>query len=244
MIKPLKKEKHFATEADMCAHFIGALPAGWTPYAETAGWDILLVRDEDGFQIGIQAKMKCNAHVLSQALESGYSPTGPGPDCRAIMVPLDATVGYIGALSSYIGITVITVSPRKDHYSFSPFLPRPNQQSRDWYEQAPSKRHDLPEYIPDVTAGAAAPVQLTPWKIGAIKIAIALETRGYVTREDFKAYGIDHRRWVPQGWLVSRGGRMTRGVSLPNFEIQHPKVYGEIKARADTWMVSTSPALL
>lgn len=37
----------------MCAAFIAALPEGWVAYPETGGFDIVLLRSADGFQIGI-----------------------------------------------------------------------------------------------------------------------------------------------------------------------------------------------
>lgn len=60
------KPKMFKTEADLCAAFIASIDSRWTPYAETAGWDILLVRHADGFQIGIQAKQKMNTEVVNR----------------------------------------------------------------------------------------------------------------------------------------------------------------------------------
>ena len=232
------KAKSFATEAELCARFIAAIGDGWTAYAETSGWDILLVRKSDGLQIGIQAKLKLNAHVINQAIESKYDVDRAGPDCRAILVPADQGNG-LSSIATYIGITVITVKPETDRHNpvFYPYLPREDRGlSDDWHEQAPLKRHLLPEYVPDVAAGASAPVQLTRWKVSAIKIAVTLELRGYVTRDDFKTHKIDHRRWIPQGWLVSKGGQMTKGVAMPDFAIQHPRVYAEIKADAEKWM--------
>lgn len=238
-----KAEKPFKIEADLCARFISSLKEGWTPYAETAGWDILLVRDADGFQIGIQAKLRLNVKVLNQAIEDGnqWSAERAGPDCRAIMVP-DGEGGGLGAIAAYIGITVIRVRA-KDQWgmpAFEPGLPRIGNEwsERYWFEMAPVKRHKLPEYIPDVAAGASAPVQLTAWKISAIKIAVTLERRGFVTRSDFKQHGIDYRRWIAPkyGWLSVSDGRYTAGPRLPDFKIQHPKVYAEIAAGADEWI--------
>lgn len=229
-----RAEKPFATEAAMCAVFLGALPQGWTPYAETAGWDILLVRD-DGLQIGVQAKLKLNAEVFSQALEDGhsYQVTRSGPDCRAVMVPYSET-GAFGRLAAYIGVTIIHVRGVR---RFQPELPKLGKDywGEQWFEQAPAKRHKLPEYVPDVAAGASAPMQLTDWKISAIKLLHTLEVRGFVTREDFKHYGLDHRRWVPSGWLTCKGGRYF-AAGHPDLKAQHPRVYAEIVADAEKWM--------
>lgn len=236
------KKPPFASEAEMCGVFIAALDPTWTAYAETAGWDILLVRASDGFQIGVQAKLRLNAAVITQALEDYYDRAGP--DCRAVLVP--ESEGKFHRIAAYIGLTVITVRKplgQPSHWAnrlFSPALPDGTKQwgHDDWYELAPLKRHQLPEYVPDVAAGSSAPLQLTAWKISAIKIAIIIETRGYVTRADFKAIGIDHRRWLPQeqAWLATGEQGFTAGKRMPNFRQQHPIVYEQIAADADKWM--------
>lgn len=233
-----KPKTVFATEAEMCAKFIAAVDVTWTCYAETAGWDILLARKSDGLQIGVQAKLRFNPEVINQALESVYDVDRGRPDCRAILVPSYAT-RRLGSIADYIGITVVAVKPECDRWNapFYPYLPREEHGLNDsWHEQAPLKRHRLPEYVPDVAAGASAPLQLTQWKLAAIKIAITLEARGYVTREDFKAHRIDHRRWVPQGWLVCNSGRFRGGPDIPDFKLQHPRVYAEIAADSAKWM--------
>ena len=63
------KSKPFASEADLCAAFLAwaaRTAPGVACYAEWAGWDILLVYPE-GFQLGIQAKLRLNAEVIGQA---------------------------------------------------------------------------------------------------------------------------------------------------------------------------------
>lgn len=233
----MKKKPQFESEVALCAAFIAAIGDDWTSYAETAGWDILLVRKSDGFQIGIEAKLKLNSHVISQAIEQ-YGAMGadhPGPDCRAVLVP-DTDAGGFGRIASYIGITVITVYG-SNHINFWPALPTDQFDWRgDWHEWCPPKRHQLPEYVPDVDAGASAPLQLTKWKIAAMKIAVTLEQRGYVTRTDFKKHGIDHRRWLaPNSWLRPDGGHYVAG-KMPNFKAQHPTVWDQIAADAPKWM--------
>lgn len=244
------KEQIFKTEVELCSRFIAAVDQNeWIVLAEWAGWDILLVRRADGFQIGIEAKLKFNAKVLAQALEEwAISACSPGPDCRAVLVPADATV-TLGPLAAYIGITVIKVyNPGRRgmvNGTFSPQLPKPPSDRRwddhHWHEWCPAQRHKLPEYIPDVAAGAPSPTQLTDWKIKAIKIAVTLATRGYVTREDFKHHQIDHRRWIERGsgWLVPCDGRYAVGPHLPDFRSQHPKVWEQIAADAEKWMPKT-----
>lgn len=245
----MKTPKPFKTEIDLCNRFLSGIGSDWVPYAETAGWDILLVRKADGFQIGIEAKLKLNLHVISQAIEEGssYGAMRAGPDCRAVLVPEFEANGF-DLIAGYIGFTIIRVSsPDRDikRYGrveiFRPYLPKSKDDTnwcREWFECAPAKRHALPEYVPDVSAGASAPLQLTSWKIAAIKIAITLEQRGYLTRADFKHHGIDYRRFIAPGygWLKVENGQYFRGNTFPDFKIQHPRVYDEIAADALKWM--------
>lgn len=244
----MKKSAPFATEVDLCSRFIAGLDKGWTSYAETAGWDILLVRNDDGFQVGIEAKLKLNLQVVNQAIEDSiYWVDHAGPDCRAVLVP--DTEGGFERIAAYIGITIIRVRPPYERGVsgpvFTPYLPKTKEtwNRPEWHEWCPTKRHELPEYVPDVPAGASAPLQLTSWKIAAMKIAIILERRGYVTRSDFKTIGIDHRRWLtPTGWLRAEDGRYFSG-QMPDFKAQHPKVYEQIIADAAKWMPKTEAML-
>lgn len=246
--RKMSKDKPFATEVDLCARFIDGVDQDqWIVLAETASWDILLVRREDGFQIGIQAKLKLNLKVIEQCIECCYtSPITPGPDCRAILVP--SSESGFDNLTAYIGLTVIRVREKAAYIShiFDPQLPTIKDRGwrQQWHEWCPTVRHKLPEYVPDVPAGAPAPTQLTDWKIKAMKIAILLERRGYVTRADFKAIGIDHRRWLrPASWLLVEDGRYVRG-HMPNFKAQHPVVWEQIAADFEKWKPKEEARLL
>ena len=247
----------YATEAEMCAHFMEyAGIVGWACYPETAGWDVLCVR-RDGYQLGVQAKLRANVQVLQQAV--ARETWTDGPDFRAVLVPRwERRAESLRDFSPYIGVTVITArGPGKltargevrHGYGpltcFEPALPDESQTwwRQQWFEALPSRRHRLPEYIPDVKAGAPSPTQLTAWKISAIKIAILLERYGAVTRADFKALGIDHRRWVAAGsasWLQpdrARGGFVLPPNSglVDGFKREHPRNYGEIAADFEKW---------
>jgi hypothetical protein len=230
----------FAREADLCSAFLALVPDGWLAYAETGGFDILLVRQEDGFQIGVQAKLRLNAKVLCQALEMGRASaiTDPNPDCRAVLVPKGAVGADMARLCAHVGLTVIGLDPgRPDR--FAPDLPRLKQdgEGRVWFEQGPSRRIPLPDLVPDVIAGAPAPRKLTAWKIKAMRIAVTLEREGRVVREDFKHHKIDIRRWIAPGsrWLVRDGDGWSRGPGLPDFQAQHPQNWCQIAATCHTW---------
>ena len=89
----MKSKFTFEKETDLCAEFMKRVPSEWVVYPETGGFDIVLVRKEDGFQIGVEAKLKLNGKVISQAAEyagSWYS-CQSGPDCRAVLVPDSAS---------------------------------------------------------------------------------------------------------------------------------------------------------
>lgn len=243
----MKKPKLFATEVDLCAAFLAALPAGWIAYAETAGWDILLVRDADGLQIGIQAKLKLNAHVIAQCLEESgaWAADRAGPDCRAVLVS-EGQTGF-ESITRYIGFTIIRARSASEFGpswgrkpSFQPGLLGEPVSDREWHEWMPAKRHKLPQYVPDVPAGASAPVRLTPWKIKALKLMILAETRGFITRHDFKHLALDHRPFISaEGWLRPTEVRGQYRVHHPaphSLKDQHPRVYEEIKAYAPNWM--------
>jgi len=131
--------------------------------------------------------------------------------------------------------------------AFSPSLPVPHAlyyQDGDWHEMMPARRCPLPEYVPDVVAGASAPIQLTNWKIRALRLAILLGETGYLTRDDFRAVDVDIRRWIDGSrWLVPdpAGRGFIAGPRLPDFKGQHPRVWEEIKAVPKKWQRRQAP---
>lgn len=234
------KAATYSTEAALCADFIAWVKAGrspvWTPYAETAGWDILLVA-ADGTQIGVQAKLRINLKVIAQSIPDRWSHWhDSGPDFRAVLVPgRDDTAEQICAALG-LGLFAPDRGGRWPPTSAPEFRPGIgiDQWSEGWHYWSPRRRCELPEFVPDVVAGASAPVRLTKWKIQALRIIAALEIRGHVTRADFKAHRVDPRRWTgPQGWLRPgvNPGEFVRGPGL-DFDAQHPEVYAKVLEEA------------
>lgn len=237
------KTPRYETEAALCADFIAWVKASagkfnqgvktpvWTPYAETADWDILLVA-EDGTQIGVQAKLKFNMKVLAQSIPDSWDDwRGTGPDYRAVLVP-EHNVTH-ERICAALGLKMIARQSRSwGPPEFSPGLDMAASWCGGWHYWSPAKHHVLPEFVPDVTAGASGPVQLTKWKIAALRIVATLDVRGHVTRQDFRNYGVDPRRWTgPGGWLKTTEvpGQYVRGDGL-DFDRQHPDVYAQILA--------------
>lgn len=248
----------FASEAELCAEFIQIATdrcdqygrprcddEHWLAYPETAGFDILMVREEDGAQIGIEAKLRLNGKVLSQILPRHYEQihASPAPDFRAVLVP-EGRVGDLGSVCGALGITLLVVRAKPErgvwYERIAPSLPTCKERwtgaNKGWHEWCPLERCPVPEYVPDVAAGASAPVALTTWKVGAIRLAILLEERP-ITRADFKALGVSPSRWTDpySGWLVRGAGGYVAGPRLPNFKAQHPRNYDEIKADRPRW---------
>ncbi|GAB3305829.1 hypothetical protein [Luteimonas notoginsengisoli] len=102
-----------------------------------------------------------------------------------------------------------------------------------WHDWNPPKRCELPEIVPCVRAGVPAPLQLTPWKIGALRVLADLELDGFVTAKSVRDCGVDARRFcASDGWLEQLGsGRWGRG-KIPAFDQQHPEAYAELLAAA------------
>jgi len=127
----------------------------------------------------------------------------------------------------------------RDFPAFTPELPGLGQYSQHgWRDHCPLRRCHLPDYVPDVVAGASGPSSLSEWKIKAIKICIILERRGYVTPKDFAHLRIDRKRWLDMGWL--KGDEGVRGQYVPgdypiNLRVAHPVNFVQIEADWDKW---------
>lgn len=232
----------FKSEAEMIEAWLAALSdqqrSDWTVYAETAGWDILMVH-RDGYQLGIEAKLSLNAKVLEQTLSGCHSYYDlTGPDYRAVLVPADKVQHHMGAIAKALGITIIRVNPPEPGVWRYVELPDQDSDYRAWPNWCPAERCVLPDYIPDVAAGHSAPVQLTAWKVKAIKLMIWLERHGCITRADMKALQISPTRWTDSyvGFLSPGGnGAYVRNDRTPDLRAQHPVNYAQIEADIDAW---------
>lgn len=252
----MRDNPKFEKESDLCRAFIAAVPDTWTAYPETGGFDILLVRKEDGFQVGVEAKLKLNAKVVTQAaqrVDQCYTMQA-GPDCRAVLIPQGVSED-LAEVCKLVGVTVIrqrsteaqVAENRKNYkfnnYSFDPDLPilaeHETWGTKLWHEFAPARRLTVPDYVPDTGAGNAAPIMLTPWKISAIRIVILLERFGFVTRQDFDDHGVSMSRWTQGRWIEPNHvrGRWQRGGNMPDFKGQHPVNFDQIAADFVNWHI-------
>lgn len=253
-MKAAEIKAKFPTEAALCDLFIEDMRAmgGWTIYPETAGFDILLVRESTGHQLGVEAKLSLNAKVADQILPSvhaGYDQGREGPDFRAVIVPyIGESSEGIAKMLRILGVQVWAPDAWRPSAAFMHFqLGRHGNDARAfdvadgdlmpwdiaWHDWNPARRCKLPEIVPNVRAGVPAPMRLTPWKIGALKVIADLEVFGFVTAKSVRDHSIDARRFcASDGWLTSLGdGKWARGT-LPRFEDQHPEAYAEVLAAA------------
>lgn len=259
----MKKEiPTFETEAALCQAFIAGVPSEWIVYPETAGWDILLVHRQGGWQIGVEAKLTLNAKVLEQAIrhrDRGYS----GPDFRAVLV--GRVVAENATLARALGLTVITPKPLPQwsewasRYEkrgpkipeFRPDLPKAEtlvrigewwsrwHQDYDWLDQFPVERHKLPDYVPEVAAGVPSPMILSDWKIKAMRVCVWVEKRGEITRAIFRDLGIDPSRWMNGYWLKAGAARgvWVAGPQFPAEQMrrEHPNIFERVESDFSEW---------
>lgn len=263
------KSEHptFETEAALCQAFRLRVPPEWIVYPETAGWDLLLVHREGGWQIGIEAKLTLNAKVLMQAIEGRSHWHESGPDFRAVLI--GKVVAENATLARALGLTVITPKPlshydRNDfsygHYKaaqgpripqFIPDLPAAERLVKisdwwsrwdpdgNWLDQFPTRRHTLPDYVPEVAAGVPSPMILSDWKIKAMRVCVWVEKHGAISRAVFRDLGIDPGRWMTGVWLKagSERGQWVAGPRFPGPQLrrEHPNIFAKIEADYPTW---------
>jgi hypothetical protein len=263
-----RPEQPFATETDLVAAFVECIekqntaakkhgrrrrgegdPSTWTIYHESCGYDLVLVEDQTGVQVGIEAKLALNLKVINQVLPDRYSINGP--DYRAVLVPsAGAQLGIVG-ICQQIGIVVMTIYNTRSSYDRSgkpdwhlaEQLPDErvsyDYSMRNWHPWLPVERCKLPEYVPDVVGGKSSPVALTDWKIRAIKLLILLDKRGHVTRKDMAALKISPTRWTAASYGYLLADKALKGYvaceNTPDLRSQHPVNYAQIEADYAEW---------
>jgi hypothetical protein len=234
------KERAFKSEADLCAAFIAwaTKQEGVKCYAEWAGWDILVVY-RDGFQLGIQAKLRLNAEVIGQASPHPYEAEceSAGPDFRGVLVP---EMNPLGGLALRLGLVVFHPYGYDAYHRVSRparFTPgildyadgRPAQWSGNarWVDWNPRTRHAVPETETGSIAGSPCPVTLTHWKLGALAVLAEIAVKGPITAKRIKALGVHPGRWTTNRWLepAETRGEWVRGEKCPKFDEQHPAAY-------------------
>lgn len=192
------------TEAVLCAEFTArARVSGWEVYAETGGWDLLLVwlgtaacdsLDDSppdlspGDQWGIQAKLRASYAVLEQALPP-YRATRQAPNFRGVLIPAVPS-GFMRVCDA-LRLTVAT--------------PHAGPVMAPLWRWPSADRHTLPPIVPTFAGGHPSPSKLSPWRVGALRLMSRLRAGETVMRSDFRRAGIDHRRFETCRWVMRHG---------------------------------------
>lgn len=231
----------YESESELCSQFIDhARSKGFKVYCETADFDLLLVVTPEvlkhtalftpGEQIGVHAKLLPNVAVLYQALPRARGPVldKVGPDYYAILVP-NATDEFV-FVARKLGITVYTASWSKSTWwrGTAQFVtkgtPRVDFGLTDsgftYKKMEHKERCWTPEVEVNIPAGTKAPVQLTPWKMAAVKLCITGVKKGYLTTQDFADAKISMSRWSQKGWVQPGEWVKENGKRLKSYLLQ------------------------
>jgi hypothetical protein len=220
----------FSTEHELCARFAEhAKSLGWSVFPETSDWDLLLVATDKtktqgvrvGDQIGVEAKLRDNVKVLSQAIPRDWDRS---PNYYAVLVPR-ASSEFL-EVARRLRVDVFTACKRRwrnyvhewgvDFTGMLQFVVKA-------YRHEPEQKCWHPEYEVWTPPGVAAPCSITPWKIKAVELCHLLRERGYLTAMDFRKADVSMTRWRNL-WLTPNGkkkGRFSiyvarKGVQLPD----------------------------
>jgi hypothetical protein len=149
----MKLPEKFATADEMELRFLSHLPKGWTAYRKVGEWDLLLVRKEDGAQLGLISMMRLSAIGLTHAVAPNRisARTVPQPDYRGVLTP-SGQPRELAILSRQLGVTCIFVTPPARatiNMPFTPPLPPPaiswEHREEDWQLHAPLMLLQLPD---------------------------------------------------------------------------------------------------
>ncbi len=215
----------YRTENELCDLFIQYMrDIGWKAYPETSNWDILFVKD---IQIGVQAKIKANIDVLSQAIDGiHYNPKtnieNCGPHVRAVLVPR-ASKEFIKVARALNILVIEGVELYFDwttkRYSWIKNIKTDVNILYHNYIRAIKKVCWIPEIEINVPAGIKSPKIITPWKISAIKICSLLDKNGFLTTKDFKEAKVSMTLWLKKKWLINsneKSGKLIKYIRNTN----------------------------
>lgn len=176
------KKRAYATEGALCDAFQAeAESRGWDVYAETHDWDLLMVRRKDGFQVGVEAKLRASLELVEQVLRRvrGCRNRGVGPSSVAVLLPRhNSHVFYVmEEARCYVTVT----SPRDISC-----LDRD-----DWMRTLPTVRpYELPDFKPAFGGGRPSPLRLSKWRIAALRLHRKIHVAPMLSPE-IKALGLN-----------------------------------------------------
>lgn len=194
----------FESEADLCDRFIDAAKAeGWIAYAEQGDWDLVLVRR--GVQVGVQAKLVGNLHMIFQALPDRPRGEGKrGPHYRAVLVgrwPGRTPKARQNHRNELCGLAMrlrlLVLEPPE---SFSrrgwlnvnwPFANLSRGWGRHhrsvdfrWYRWPVAEPVWIPPFVPDLPAGVPCPSTVSAFQVACVKLERLCDARGWICLDD------------------------------------------------------------
>lgn len=179
----------YASETALCevlrAH---VLEDGWSPYPETSGWDLLVVREADGLQVGVHAKLRPNVDVLAQALVADRE---KGPDVHAVLVPsCSATFRQVAKELRLLVLEAAFIDP-----AYRPEWKAPNTFT-ETVDRAPRHLHLpgrcwVPPFMPDLPAGVPGPRQVTPWKVATAQLCARIRAGETISNRQVRMLRLD-----------------------------------------------------
>jgi hypothetical protein len=209
------------TEAELCADLIRVAKLhGWIVYPETC----------NGVQVGIEAKLRGNLKVLSQAIGP---PHYPGPAYHVVLVP-DCSQDFLIVARQCKLFVLLAQDLEYLSAERDPFMFIQHAGLWKWEHEEPLA---LPDLIPDTTAGVPSPRVLTDWKMCVLALMALCEVRGYVTTADFREHGVSIGFWrhrlVDLGFGADRRKRYRFEASYEKIDprADHPRNYAEILQR-------------
>lgn len=221
--KKTRFKNPYKLESELCDILIKhAKQNGWRIFPETSGWDILLVKD---IQIGIQAKLKDNIDVLSQAIEGKQSINinakwiNAAPHIRAVLVPRASR--EFRNVATGLGILVVEGLISRRDISGKKYWAK-EIKGLDKFDKRhltyPSKLCWIPDIEINVPAGVKSPRSITEWKVKAVKLCLKLNKKGYLTSKDFQDEKMSITIWKIKWLLASdkKDGKLIQYIKKPN----------------------------
>lgn len=189
----------FATEADLCSAVIVRLREwGWTVYPESCGFDFVAVRDL--IQVGVEAKLRPNLRVLSQALDR-FDRRLRVPHCIATLVERrNADFDRVAERAGLTSLSWVSHFMDANPRHFETELRNGQLRFRTACgSEAGTLR--LPDLVIDVPAGVPSPQTASAWKVRAVKMALRLRAGEEITRSNLDSEELAYSTFWARGWI-------------------------------------------
>jgi hypothetical protein len=210
------------SETKLCQAFrdFTAAEGSYVVHAETFGYDMVLVDEEDSERIGIEAKNGDAIAALNQCIRKRKI---GDVNATAILVPFANQHIRTLCLSQGVGVITPIGGPDKNgDYRFSLSMPA----TADMIECRSKKAKPLPRHVSNRAAGVPSPKALTPTRERELRLCGIIRRRGgFCTSKDVQGCGLVRAFWKPN-WLRYTGGvyKLIPGVIAPDEDVDFADV--------------------